>query len=458
MLCDEIPLPGGRITQGVFKKCNYVLRPCCPNSVFVHETLRWLEKKGVSVAPKFVGLADDGREITTFLDGSSPEDLRTFKGNPQWQPTDKQLFEVGNIIKTIHTALSDFPGCLNGQTVCHNDLSPCNFMFKDDIPYAVFDWDAAEIGDPLNDLAYAAWMWSDIGNGEHSPDQKGHEIKLILDAYELCIERRKMLMEKIHEQIQRVGKSSLAANRIPTYQWTIDVEVYLSKTKMKLRHTFCNKTEEKMRLLLSGGGDPERVVHMDKFFISKIDPRKPVLYIPVAWEDDPTYAECNDWFKTTYQPYGIKNIEMCTDLKNVPDLESYTAVFIGDGNTFKLLKEIKDSQFDQKLKDYLFNNGFVYGGSAGSIIFGKDIIGMTYEDENNVGLEDSKGLNLVKGYNICCHYGDGDEANTKGKHDRIKAFSEPSDVTIALPENCAVYVEDDKITFLGSGTIMFIRS
>jgi len=49
-----------------------------------------------------------------------------------------------------------------------------------------------------------------------------------------------------------------------------------------------------MRLLLSGGGDPERVVHMDKFFISKIDLLKPVLYIPVAWEDDPTYAECND--------------------------------------------------------------------------------------------------------------------------------------------------------------------
>jgi len=51
--------------------------------------------------------------------------------------------------------------------------------------------------------------------------------------------------------------------------------------------------------------------------------------------------------------------------------------------------------------------------------------------------------------------GDGDEANTNGKRDRTKACFEPADITIALPEECAVYIEDDKITFLGSGAIMF---
>jgi len=63
---------------------------------------------------------------------------------------------------------------------------------------------------------------------------------------------------------------------------------------------------------------------------------------------------------------------------------------------------------------------------------------------------------LVKGYNICCHYGNGDEVNTKYKRDRIKVYSAPSDVTIALPEDCAVYVEKETITFLGSGIMMFI--
>lgn len=210
-----------------------------------------------------------------------------------------------------------------------------------------------------------------------------------------------------------------------------------------------------MRLLLSGGGNPEQVVHMDDFFVSQIDLQKTVLYIPVAWEDDPSYAECFNWFSKTYKPYGIQSFEMCTDLRTVSDLSQYTAIFIGGGNTFKLLKEIKDSQFDKKLIDYLNNGGFVYGGSAGSIIFGKDILSTTYDDENNVGLKDSKGLNLVKGFNICCHYGNGDEANTKYKQDRIKEYSELSDITIALPENCAIYVEDDIIQFFGSGVVMF---
>ena len=210
-----------------------------------------------------------------------------------------------------------------------------------------------------------------------------------------------------------------------------------------------------MKLLLSGGGASEHVVHMDEFFVSKIDLQKTVLYIPVAHEDDPSYAGCLQWFEKTYHPYGIKHIEMCTDLNTVSNLNQYTAIFIGGGNTFKLLKEIRDSKFDEKLTDYLTNGGFVYGGSAGSIIFGKDILPTTYGDENGVGFEDSKGLDLVRGFNICCHYGDGDEANTKYKQDRIHEYTEPNTMTIALPERCAIYVEDDTISFLGSGAIIF---
>ena len=223
-MSDEIPLTGGKITQGVVKKGDYVLRPCCTNSVFIHEVLKWLETKSVSAAPRFIGLTDDGREIITYLSGVSPENLGTYKGNTQWKPTENQLFETGKIIKTLHTALFDFPGCMNGQTVCHNDLSPCNFMFENDLPYAVFDWDASEIGDPLNDLAYAAWMWSDLGNEENSPGDIGKTINAILDAYELSREKRLLFHVQIHEQIQRVSKSLLEANMVRNSQWASDVD------------------------------------------------------------------------------------------------------------------------------------------------------------------------------------------------------------------------------------------
>ncbi len=197
-----------------------------------------------------------------------------------------------------------------------------------------------------------------------------------------------------------------------------------------------------MRLLLSGGGDAERVVHLDLFFVNQIDLQSTVLYVPVACEDDPVYARCWDWFKRTYKPYGIKNMEMCADLSGAPDLSGYAAVFIGGGNTYKLLKEIRASGFDKKLMDYLNGGGFVYGGSAGSIIFGSDIRPTTYEDENSVGLEDSSGLNMVNGCNICCHYGNGGEENTQYKRDRIKEGGTMFTTTIALPENCGIYVED----------------
>lgn len=178
----ETPLTGGRITKGVVKIDNSVHRPCCKNSAFVHAVLRWLEKKNISTAPKFLGIDGQGREIISFLDGYSPDNLGDFNN--------AHLYEAGKIIRCLHDALSDFPGCSLFQTVCHNDLSPCNFMFTNEIPYAVFDWDSAQIGNPSDDLAYAVWMWCDIGNEDNSPLETGKKAKIILDAYGLDYSKR----------------------------------------------------------------------------------------------------------------------------------------------------------------------------------------------------------------------------------------------------------------------------
>ena len=49
-------------------------------------------------------------------------------------------------------------------------------------------------------------------------------------------------------------------------------------------------------------------------------------------------------------------------------MANYSAIFIGGGNTFKLLKGIKDRGAFSKLKDFINNNGIIFGGSAGAII------------------------------------------------------------------------------------------
>lgn len=207
-----------------------------------------------------------------------------------------------------------------------------------------------------------------------------------------------------------------------------------------------------MKLLLAGGGDADRVVPVDEFFVSQIDRRLPVLYIPVAAEDN-EYEACAAWFRSTYEKYGIQNIEVCTDLKTADMSRGYSAVFIGGGNTYKLLKEIRESGFDTKILDFLSQGGLVYGGSAGSIIFGKDIKAAAYKDENTVGYNETAGLNLVKGFDICCHYAV-DEDMKEYRINRVKAISKNGKGTIALPEDCAVFVEDGSITFMGSGAVL----
>lgn len=155
-------------------------------------------------------------------------------------------------------------------------------------------------------------------------------------------------------------------------------------------------------LILSGGGDPEQVFPIDEFFAAHIDKTQKVLYVPVAMEREVfTYEQCLDWFASTYNRFGIRNIEMLTDLQNAEIPADASAVFIGGGNTYKLLKELRDSRFDQKLLTYLGNGGIVYGGSAGAMIFGKTIETEIHTGSLNHGLTDLSGLNQLNGYDLC---------------------------------------------------------
>ena len=163
-------------------------------------------------------------------------------------------------------------------------------------------------------------------------------------------------------------------------------------------------------LILSGGGDPEQVRPIDEFFAALIDHRKKLIYIPVAMEREVfTYEQCLDWFTSTYTPFSIQNIEMFTNLSSADIPADTAAVFIGGGNTYKLLKELRSSGFDKKLISYLNSGGIVYGGSAGAMIFGKTIETEIHTGSQNYGLTDLSGLNQLNGYDLWCHYTPADD-------------------------------------------------
>lgn len=189
------------------------------------------------------------------------------------------------------------------------------------------------------------------------------------------------------------------------------------------------------KLILSGGTGKNNEEKLNSLFL-KLVKDKPILYIPIARETK-DYSECYDWINSILKN---KKINMLVDFKlQKIKLDDFGGIYIGGGNTFKLLKDIKESKFDKKLKDF---KGIIFGGSAGAIIFGKNIETAAWgsiKDENKVKLKNLKGLNWVNGYNIRAHY-------LKKERDETSKFVKKTKTPIiALPEDSGIYVDNKKV-------------
>lgn len=204
-------------------------------------------------------------------------------------------------------------------------------------------------------------------------------------------------------------------------------------------------------LFLSGGGNEEESYKLDSEFIKRINGK--VLYIPVAINKlKHPYPNCLKWFRKTMAQFGINDIEMWTDLKSrtQKDLDKFSAVYIGGGNTYDLMATIRKTGFDKLLTVFLKNTGVVYGGSAGAIIFGKDIDTSKYSDKNNVNIKNKKGLNLVKGYSIWCHYQSKDDSKIK------ELIKEKGLSIIAIPE-CSGIIVNQNIKVIGEMPVYLFK-
>lgn len=171
----EVPLAGGRITQGVVRLGDTVRRPLKPNAGFAHALLLYLEANGFTAAPRFLGIDAQGREVLSFIEGDVPPNLG------EW--TDAQLVAAAKLIRAFHDATLNFAGNGGAEIACHGDLSPCNTVFVDGVPAAFIDFDAARLGRRADDLGYAAWLWVDVGNDELSAQHVGRRLALFGVAY-----------------------------------------------------------------------------------------------------------------------------------------------------------------------------------------------------------------------------------------------------------------------------------
>ena len=97
-----------------------------------------------------------------------------------------------------------------------------------------------------------------------------------------------------------------------------------------------------MRLYLSGGGSGKQNQFAYINFFRKIDKSKPILYIPLAMEST-MYESCYNWFKNEIKSYNFDKFEMVKSSLELSklDLNNYSALFIGGGNTYRLLSELR---------------------------------------------------------------------------------------------------------------------
>jgi hypothetical protein len=196
----RLEVPGeGKPSQASLRD-GVVYRDAGPWSPAVLALLRHLEAAGFEGAPRVVGtgFAPDGREMLSYIDGSSPQ--------PQpW--AEDQVGEIGRLLRDLHDAAStfvpppdavwrpwfgrDLPG--TRPVFGHCDTGPWNIIARDCRPIALIDFEFAGPVDASWELAQAAWLNAqlhddDVAERSGLPDAaaRARQLRLILDGYGLA--------------------------------------------------------------------------------------------------------------------------------------------------------------------------------------------------------------------------------------------------------------------------------
>jgi aminoglycoside phosphotransferase (APT) family kinase protein len=165
-----VPLAGGRLTAGVVRCGDTVRRPSGAASAATEALLVALERRGFAGAPRFLGRDDRGRDVLSWVPGDVVPRWRRFP--------DDAVHAAGALLRAFHDATDG--------VVCHGDPGPHNAIFRDGQPVVWIDFDLAGPGDPLADVAYAAWSWCLSSKPERGPlEAQVAQVRALCDGYRL---------------------------------------------------------------------------------------------------------------------------------------------------------------------------------------------------------------------------------------------------------------------------------
>ena len=172
--------------------------------------------------------------------------------------------------------------------------------------------------------------------------------------------------------------------------------------------------------------------------------RRSVSFVPFALQNHDAYTA------KVRERLARMDVEV-VQVRGRAEIESAEAIFIGGGNTFRLLKRLYDEGMIDPIRDRVRNGGMPYiGSSAGTNVATLSI--RTTNDMPIVYPPSFDALALVP-FQINPHYLDPDPNSThKGetREERIREFLEENDTpVVGLREGAMLRVDDSGITLVG---------
>jgi dipeptidase E len=175
---------------------------------------------------------------------------------------------------------------------------------------------------------------------------------------------------------------------------------------------------------------------------------KRVLFVPYALFDRDKYAATA---QQRFQKMGYELTSIHAASDPVEAINDTDAIFVGGGNTFRLLKALYDFELLEPIRARVARGMPYIGSSAGSNVAGPTI--KTTNDMPIVQPPSFDALGLVS-FQLNPHYLDADPNSThmgETREERIKQFHEENDTpVVGLREGTMLRIENGQTILLGS--------
>lgn len=216
------------------------------------------------------------------------------------------------------------------------------------------------------------------------------------------------------------------------------------------------KHNQAKTLLLTSGG----MLQMKDEIIKLL--QKPAYDVEVAFITTATKPqESADYIKKDWEimkeglGFNMEEIDIegKTEHELMKSLEFVDIIFVAGGNTFYLLKMMRQCNFEKVIRKLLKQGKVYIGVSAGSIVAGRTIQTAEWLGDNNVvGLKKLKGLNLVP-FDIFVHYNSNYteiiKQKIKNPKNRLKNLR-------ILTDDQAILVQGKEVDLIGEGEAVVI--